>query len=368
MSEIAIHGASGARFRTSLLSEIRADRWLYACIALYVGAAGLLAVAIGERQDFHPFLYLADGVAGAFGVLVPIAVLLRAAIVGAIRQPLTPLTAFGRELVRTMQPRFAAGFLLFCAILVFYGSFTSVKNLLPDLFRIDWDVRLANIDRALFWGNDPATVLSQAIGPRGVLAIDFVYSRLWFIALLGISTWAALSTRYAHLRMQFFMSLLLCWILLGNVLAGIFLSGGPIYYDELTHDPFRFAALHSSLSGTKAEVYAYYLWDLSQGKTIGLGTGISAFPSMHISISVLLTFYVWAVDRRFGLIGALFTIVMLVGSVRLGWHYAIDGYASIVLTPIVWWAVAWLQRRGETSRLAADRSAAVTPGYAAERS
>jgi len=28
--------------------------------------------------------------------------------------------------------------------------------------------------------------------------------------------------------------------------------------------------------------------------------------------------------------------------VALGWHYAIDGYASIILTLVVWKVVGWL--------------------------
>ena len=29
--------------------------------------------------------------------------------------------------------------------------------------------------------------------------------------------------------------------------------------------------------------------------------------------------------------------VILVGSVHLGWHYAVDGYAGIVMAMVAWW-------------------------------
>jgi hypothetical protein len=37
--------------------------------------------------------------------------------------------------------------------------------------------------------------------------------------------------------------------------------------------------------------------------------------------------------------------VILVGSVHLGWHYAIDGYAAIVGTLVIWCGVGKMIRR-----------------------
>jgi hypothetical protein len=37
--------------------------------------------------------------------------------------------------------------------------------------------------------------------------------------------------------------------------------------------------------------------------------------------------------------------VILVGSVHLGWHYALDGYASIVAVIVLWHAVGRGLRR-----------------------
>jgi hypothetical protein len=38
-----------------------------------------------------------------------------------------------------------------------------------------------------------------------------------------------------------------------------------------------------------------------------------------------------------------FTVVILVSSVALGWHYAVDGYASIVGAGAIWMLVARLR-------------------------
>jgi hypothetical protein len=43
--------------------------------------------------------------------------------------------------------------------------------------------------------------------------------------------------------------------------------------------------------------------------------------------------------------------MILVGSVHLGWHYAIDGYAAIIGTWAIWWIVGRLLERPSVSRL-----------------
>jgi hypothetical protein len=42
--------------------------------------------------------------------------------------------------------------------------------------------------------------------------------------------------------------------------------------------------------------------------------------------------------------GALLAVV-LVGSVHLGWHYAVDSYAAIVVTVPIWLIAGWAARR-----------------------
>src|SRR5690242_15407732 len=69
----------GIPFRRSLLREIRADRWLYACIGVYAIAAGLISLAIGQSRNFDPFLYLTDGIEGALLIIFPV-ILVRAGV------------------------------------------------------------------------------------------------------------------------------------------------------------------------------------------------------------------------------------------------------------------------------------------------
>ena len=70
--------------------------------------------------------------------------------------------------------------------------------------------------------------------------------------------------------------------------------------------------------------------------------GSSAFPSMHVAVPALLAFATWRRSRILSVGLAAFTLLILVSSVALGWHYAVDGYASILGSGIIWLLVARL--------------------------
>jgi membrane-associated phospholipid phosphatase len=62
---------------------------------------------------------------------------------------------------------------------------------------------------------------------------------------------------------------------------------------------------------------------------------------MHVANAVLFALYA---GRRWPSASAffwLFAIVIMVGSVVLGWHYAVDGYAGGLISIAVWKMVGW---------------------------
>lgn len=60
-------------------------------------------------------------------------------------------------------------------------------------------------------------------------------------------------------------------------------------------------------------------------------------PSMHVALVAL---YFFALRKKSNLtrwiVGG-FALAILIGSVHLGYHYAIDGYVSILVTGLLWW-------------------------------
>jgi len=78
------------------------------------------------------------------------------------------------------------------------------------------------------------------------------------------------------------------------------------------------------------------LWNAFVNKEPGLGSGISAFPSLHVSMATLFALAAFRLRRSAGFLMAAYLLFIVVGSVHLGWHYAVDGYFSIAATLFVW--------------------------------
>jgi hypothetical protein len=133
---------------------------------------------------------------------------------------------------------------------------------------------------------------------------------------------------------------------IGNVLAGVFMSAGPTYFDEVTGDLIRFKPLSDHLAAHSGAFLSAFdiqngLWLIHERGMAELGSGISAFPSMHIAMATLWVIVGFHAGRRFGIAALLFLAAIEICAVALGWHYAVDGYASIVLALLIWAAVGW---------------------------
>jgi membrane-associated phospholipid phosphatase len=79
------------------------------------------------------------------------------------------------------------------------------------------------------------------------------------------------------------------------------------------------------------------LWKTYETGT-GLVNGISAMPSMHVGTSVLFAIAGFASGRRWlAWLLTVFALLIMIGSVQLAWHYAIDGYVGAVVALLGWW-------------------------------
>jgi membrane-associated phospholipid phosphatase len=73
--------------------------------------------------------------------------------------------------------------------------------------------------------------------------------------------------------------------------------------------------------------------------------GIPAMPNMHVAVAAVMALACGEWDRRLGVMASSYALVILVASVDLNRHYAIDGYVAILGTIGVWQASAWIVRR-----------------------
>jgi membrane-associated phospholipid phosphatase len=215
------------------------------------------------------------------------------------------------------------------AIVSFYASYLAYRNLKSTIpfLRPDelFDVQLADIDRVMFLGNDPAALLH---GLFGTGAAAHVISTLYiaFIVFLPLSLGVALVFAERLKASLFYAAALgLNWII-GAATYLLIPALGPIYVY-----PQWFADLpHTETT---------YLQDLLMSDRIafladpatGTPQAIAAFVSLHISISftALLAAYLFDAGKRLKQGLWIWLGITAVATVYLGWHYFIDDIAGL---------------------------------------
>jgi membrane-associated phospholipid phosphatase len=241
--------------------------------------------------------------------------------------------------------RFIAGTALMTLVLVpFESMFASVKSAFSD-GSFPYDKLAADIDKTIHFGHAPAKYLLSLAKSEWLLrAVESNYDVLWFIVCFGIIYWVAISPRADGVRLRYCASFFFVWVLVGNVAAALFPTAGPAFYGLVTDDPQRFEQLRQFLDSSagwfsSAADEQHYLWSLHAAGVSGFGSGISAFPSMHVALISLNALFAAEVNRRLGIIAWCYVALILVSSIYLGWHYAIDGYVAIVLAIAIYWGV-----------------------------
>lgn len=232
--------------------------------------------------------------------------------------------------------RLLSGLLLLGALMIFLGTFTSIKMALPGELGFLYDRQLADFDRMLHFGVDPWEI-TKALGGAKLFNILLInYNVIWVMVCFLPIFWIATSPAAHTFRLRYFLCYLFTWVILGNVLAKIFISAGPAFYGLVTGDELRFAGqmalfAENNTSANSISKLHSYLWQAYSTGNSGLGTGISAFPSVHVGLVTLNALFVrefspWAGRLAFAYVG-----VIQISSSFLGWHYAVDGYVSIII-------------------------------------
>ncbi|MEX2532303.1 MAG: phosphatase PAP2 family protein [Gemmatimonadota bacterium] len=226
----------------------------------------------------------------------------------------------------------------------FMPTFLAFKTSIPEFQPFGrWDVIFIEADRLVHGGAHPWEILHPLVGlPSLTLALDLLYY-LWFpVTILGFLL-VTVSIPGSD-RARFLLSFSATWILLGIVMATATASVGPCYvaYIPGVDDPYE--GLMAYLAGVDAEsrIRALeiqgMLWLAYEEGHRGLTSGIAAMPSLHVAIPALFATAVWTRSRVVSLALWGYTFLIFIGSVHLGWHYAMDGYVSIVAVLVLWWA------------------------------
>ena len=326
-------------------------------IALYLIGADSLSAWVGTpHRSFDRMSYSYEGYIAICGAMLAVAFILYILHLSLVRK-ISIQTRQAWRLVRTeffARERILLALPILAIWPVLARAFSLVKALIPAIHPYSLDPTLHQLDRMIHFGHDPWTLLQPILGyPVVTWTIDFLYA-LWLFVMYFAILLQITSTRDRRLRAQFLIVSVLAWTLLGGLGAILLSSAGPCYYALVVGLPDPYAAqvayLRETVEGTVVfgqEIHLIavrvqdMLWDFYQAGDVGFGRGISAAPSMHIASTWMIARMAQCYGRKAAIAGWSFFGVIFFGSIHLGWHYAVDGYISIISVWALWRLTGW---------------------------
>jgi PAP2 superfamily protein len=239
---------------------------------------------------------------------------------------------------------------------VFFVGFLAIKKAIPLTYPFAWDESFMELDRALHFGRLPHEILAPLLQyPIATFVINFIYNT-WFLALIACFFWQGFARTDTALRQQYLLSYLLTWAFGTCVFGTMLSSAGPCFYSFVVAGADPYAPLMAYLRATN-EIYPVWavptqdiLW---QSHLAGFGEieGVSAMPSMHVATTILFFLLAFAAGKRcLGWLLVGFSLAIFLGSVLLGWHYAVDGYLGALIAYACWKLAGRIVRGRVSSR------------------
>jgi hypothetical protein len=248
------------------------------------------------------------------------------------------------------------------------SAFSYLKSIIPLIHPFYLDASLHRWDRLLHFGTDPWRLLQPIFGHTWVTYLVNLGYAMWFFVFQAVLVLQAGAAGDRKRRMQFLLSMALAWALIGNLAATLMSSAGPCYYGLVVGGADPYAALMGYLHDVsgRLSVSAFghefhipftalmlqdLLWQGQMDGDFGVAMGISAAPSMHVASSWIIARLAWSMGGRARICGSLFLLFIFVGSIHLGWHYAIDGYVAAAAAWVLWRATGWFLDRSAVQTL-----------------
>ncbi|MEM7700691.1 MAG: phosphatase PAP2 family protein [Pseudomonadota bacterium] len=251
-----------------------------------------------------------------------------------------------------------AGAPMLAVAILLLPFFSKMKAAIPLFTDYTWDDTFVAWDRAIFFGYDAWEVLQPVIGFPVVTAFLALLYQLWFLLLYPGVMFFAFARVDHDVRRQFFLTYFLSWTLIGGAMATWLASVGPCFVGPMLGDT-RFDDQMAYLNAANEQIpimtlpVQEMLLEWFAAAENGLGSGITAMPSMHCAIAFLYWIAMRRISARWGAFFGIFFFITWVSSVHLAYHYAVDGLVSMIAVGALWkasgWTIAawdlWLERR-----------------------
>lgn len=211
---------------------------------------------------------------------------------------------------------------------VTYLAYRNLKSVVPLLRPGElFDRQLADLDRSLFWGNDPAALLHAVLGTGLQAHVLSGAYMVFFVFIPGTLAVALVFSRDLQAGLFYVTAQSINWPLAA---ASYFLvpSLGPIYAE-----PAAFAHLPASGVTQLQDLLLDQRLEFLRDPAAGTAQSIAAFSSLHVSIF----FTAALVSHLLGLalpvrIGAWVLLgLTTAATVYLGWHYVVDDLGGLVI-------------------------------------
>jgi len=223
------------------------------------------------------------------------------------------------------------GVAVLSALVSFYVTYLAYRNLksVVPLLRPGelFDRQLADLDRTLFAGHDPAALLHDVLGAGVQTHILAGVYMIFFAFIPGTLAFALVFSRDLQAGLFYVTAQSVNW-LLGAASYFLLPSLGPIYAE-----PTAFAHLPTSGVTQLQDLLLDQRVEFLSDPAAGTAQSIAAFSSLHVSIFFTAALAAHLLGLAFVLrIGAWVLLgLTTAATIYLGWHYVVDDLGGLVI-------------------------------------
>ena len=218
-------------------------------------------------------------------------------------------------------------------ILVTLMFFANLKQIIPIVNPRLYDLQMWRIDKVVHFGVSPVVFLVDILRiNRIIYFLDLIY--ITFIPMnIIIPVIFIIQTKSEIIRKQFLAVFCISWVV-GGISYFLFPAMGPCYFKP---EFFQFLDMPIAKNLQQILLEEYVKFRQSAGQHIASNYyGIAAMPSLHLAKTFIFMLFSRRLNRYLFIFFCVYLVLMFIGSVALGWHYAIDGYIGIAMAYIIY--------------------------------